>query len=380
VVVGGGIAGCTVALELARQDLRVTLFESAGIASAASGLNAGVLLNQVEAQVVRIMRTSLEVYRELRSEHGFWLREYPQLLLAADEGQMELARARARGIQAVGVASQELGAADLRREFPQLADSVRGGFLVGEAWLLDPAGATRAFAEAARAAGAELRLGERVSSLRRQAGRVEGVVTDSGRMAADAVVLATGPWLPQLLPGSPVGAGRGWLMRTARLPFELPWIVEEMSWPDQDELGRVARHPTLGELSESSHDRPAVEAFVIVPQAAGEALIGTSLAPSLRDAVEGTGMPQRLAGRALRLAPGLREVAVTSAWSAMRPMTPDGMPIVGAGEDEGLFLHGGHGSIGMMAAPATARWLAQEILDGEAPLELAPLRPGRFVG
>ncbi|TME19369.1 MAG: FAD-binding oxidoreductase, partial [Chloroflexi bacterium] len=65
VVVGGGIAGCTVAYELARRGLRVVLVERDSIAEAASGRNMGLLLNQTEPEVVRIMRRSLDVYREL---------------------------------------------------------------------------------------------------------------------------------------------------------------------------------------------------------------------------------------------------------------------------------------------------------------------------
>jgi len=76
-----------------------------------------------------------------------------------------------------------------------------------------------------------------------------------------------------------VSIGRGWLLRTARLDDTLPWIVEDMNWPDQDELGRVARPPTLAEVA-AGHDQPVAEAFVIAQQPAGDALIGTSLSPA----------------------------------------------------------------------------------------------------
>jgi glycine/D-amino acid oxidase-like deaminating enzyme len=44
-------------------------------------------------------------------------------------------------------------------------------------------------------------------------------------------------------------------------------------------------------------------------------------------------------------------------------MTPDGFPIVGATHREGLYVHGGHGSLGMQSAPATAKQLASHILN-----------------
>jgi glycine/D-amino acid oxidase-like deaminating enzyme len=59
-------------------------------------------------------------------------------------------------------------------------------------------------------------------------------------------------------------------------------------------------------------------------------------------------------------------------------MSPDGLPLVGATTTEGVFLHAGHGSIGMQAAPATARWLAELMIDRREPAGLRRLRPARF--
>jgi len=372
VVVGGGIAGCTVAYELARRGLRVVLVERDSIAEAASGRNMGLLLNQTEPEVVRIMRRSLDVYRELLpGPVGFDLRETKQLLFAADEAQLASVRSRSAEIAAIGVEVEEVGEMDLPFEMRCV-----GGFIVHNAWALEPADATRAFAEAARQAGAELRVGVRAGHVQVASGRVHGVVTDAGPLACDAVVLAAGPWITQLWPSLEVSAGRGWLLRLRKLDLDLPWVIEEMAWPDQDELGRATRAPTLGEVA-AGYDRSVAGAFVICQLPAGDALLGTSLSPSLRDAYEGLEMPSQVARRAVEIAPGLAGVGVAAAWFGLRPMTPDGMPIVGPLEAEGLYAHGGHGSIGMMAAPATARWLAAA-MSGEAAPELAGLRPGRF--
>jgi glycine/D-amino acid oxidase-like deaminating enzyme len=211
-----------------------------------------------------------------------------------------------------------------------------------------------------------------------RSGRCEGVLTDAGPLAANAVVLATGPWLQELLPRAPVFAGRGWLLRTGPLDFELPWVLAEMAWPDLDELGRASRPPTLSEVAAGGYDKPVAATVAVVGLPAGGAVIGTSLAPSLREPVEGVEMPSRIARRALELLPGLASVSITAGWYGMRPMSPDGLPLVGATQTDGLFLHAGHGSIGMQAAPATARWLADLVLDAKVPAELERLRPDRF--
>ena len=377
-VVGGGIAGTTIAYELAKRGARVTLFERGSLAGEASGRNMGLLLNQIETGVVRIMQHSLDVYRTLAGgDVDFQLREVPQLIIAAEESQYEAMGRRAFELRAVGMKVKELDSKEIRRNFRALGPSFRGGHLIGNAWALDPAPATLAFAQAAREAGAVISTATKVTQVVVTGGRVHGLITDAGRIALDTVVLATGPWLPELWRPAPVSVGRGWLLRTARLDFNLPWIVEDTSWPDQDQLGRVARSPTLAEVAEG-HDHPVVQAFVIAQQPGGEALIGTSLSPSLREPYEGVDMPQRIAAKALAAAPGLAATPITAAWYGLRPMTPDGMPLAGPAGPLGLWLHGGHGSIGMMTAPAIAGWLAKAIIDGSEVPELADFRMGRF--
>jgi glycine/D-amino acid oxidase-like deaminating enzyme len=305
------------------------------------------------------------------------LRRQDQLLLAENPAQLEVAGARANAMAGIGVKVEEVPPI-LLREFPQLRPDLAGGFLLRDAWALEPTAATAAFAGACRELGVRVQTGVRATQVAVRSGKAVGVVSDAGLIACDAIVLATGPWLPELLRGAPVSGGRGWLMRTGRLDFDLPWIVEEMSWPDQDELGRAARPPRLSEVAASAHDEPVAEAFVLAPQPAGDALLGTSLSASLIYALEGAGMPGRLARRALAVAPGLSQVSLVAAWSAIRPMTPDGMPIVGATLLDNLYVHGGHGSIGMMTAPATAGWLAELVCDGRLPQELVRLAPERF--
>lgn len=379
VVVGGGIAGCSVALHLARRGQRVVLLEQRHIAACASGRNQGLLLNQVEPEVVSVMRRSLEIYAELAAgDPGFDLRPVGQVLLARDQDQLTVAAAKAAAMEALGMRTERLSIDQLRSEFPQLAQDLAGGYLIAGAHAIRPFEATHALAQAAREAGCEVRSGIRVASVAVRSGRVEGVRTDDGIVPADAVILATGPWLADLAGGLPVTAARGWVLRTARLPFTLPFTIEEMSWPDQDQLGRLGRPPTLAEIARGGHDRPAVQALVINQFASGEALLGASMAPSLREAVEGVEMPRMIAEHALKLAPGLAATKITAAWYGMRPMTPDGMPVAGGAGADGLFAHGGHGSIGMMSAPAIGRWLVESILGGPRAPELRRYSPERF--
>jgi glycine/D-amino acid oxidase-like deaminating enzyme len=61
-------------------------------------------------------------------------------------------------------------------------------------------------------------------------------------------------------------------------------------------------------------------------------------------------------------------------------MLSDGLPVAGKTAVEGLFVHGGMGSIGMHAAPATARWLVDAVLTSDGNPTREWLRPDRFPG
>ncbi len=381
-VVGGGIAGTSVAWELARRGSAVTLFEQANLGAGASGRNTGTLLHQTEPAVGEMLRASQASYREIGGgDVDFAWTPRDEVLIARDREQLRAVAAKGERFAALGVAVEDLDGDELRAAFPAFGPDVLGGRVLGGASTVNAEAATRAFAEAARGAGAEIRTGIRVAQIHTAGGRVAGVVTDAGRVRTDAVVIATGPWLTELLPAAPLRAGRGWLMRTQRLAFAVPWIVEEVSWPDQHVLGEAARPVPLSDLAAGRVDEAIGECFLLCPLPGGDALLGASLATSLRDAIEGIGAPQRIAARALELAPGLAgTAAITRAWSGLRPMTPDGLPLVGAAGPDGLYIHGGHASLGMQAAPATARWLARHMHGERVPDTFAELQPDRFEG
>jgi glycine/D-amino acid oxidase-like deaminating enzyme len=92
---------------------------------------------------------------------------------------------------------------------------------------------------------------------------------------------------------------------------------------------------------------------------------------------EDSSIPRKLLRDAIRLVPSLAEAAFLSAWWGVRPMTPDGLPIVGPAGD-GLFVATGHGSLGIILAGGTARLATSTILGQEAPFDPGPFAPDRF--
>ncbi len=389
VVIGGGIAGCTLAYELARRGIGVIVVEQALVAAESSGRNTGTLLSGPQRPVVEMLDASVAVYEELADGPvPFEFARIGHLLISEDEASLVEAAAVAARYRDSGVGMQAVSGAELARDYPRLGFRVAGGFFADRAWTLEPMGATHAFAHAAREAGAVFRTGLRVAQVQSRGGRVRGVLTDQGVISADMVFIANGLWMPDMLrrtvgdgplPALPFTAGRGWLIQLGKLDFELPWIVEELTWPDQEELGRRMSLGGLADVAAQKDDRPGVEAICLNPMRGGDARLGASVQPAFRDLLRNTDMPSRIAARALRMIPGLGTPPVRNVYPGNRPMLSDGLPVAGKTMVEGLYLHGGMGSIGMHAAPATARWLVEAVTKG-GDIAQDWLRPGRFPG
>jgi glycine/D-amino acid oxidase-like deaminating enzyme len=248
---------------------------------------------------------------------------------------------------------------------------VEGGYV------LDAMGATSAMAEAARRAGVELRLGCEAKRIRVDVDRVVGLVTDAGILRCDRIVVASGPRTRFLLRTAgidlPISSSRGWLMETAPVDRPPPYSIEQAVWPVQEEMGTLVAEPTLAEVAAGAADEPSIVSLLLGGRSAGQCVIGTSLGRSLTEEAEGADTVRRIAERAARVSPHLREVPIVAAWSGRRAMSPDGLPVAGpVPELEGLEVASGVSSIGMMTIPAACKRLA----EGSPTPEHAPGRYG----
>jgi D-hydroxyproline dehydrogenase subunit beta len=217
-----------------------------------------------------------------------------------------------------------------------------------------PAAATRAFAKRAYAAGARFHEGETawpwVIS-----GRTRGVLAAGVRRPAGAVVVAAGPWTPEVIDPT----------RTWR-PIVPVWgAVAEV------EMAEPPRHVLEEAGVEAVGGGGPVSIFSRVP-AEGHVSVGSTFLPEQPDAPAWAPTLRR-AGE--RFVPGLRRAKVVGARACARPQSFDGRPLVGELPDqEGLWTAGGHGPWGISAGPATARILAEALLgnaDVPAPLSVA---------
>ena len=197
-------------------------------------------------------------------------------------------------------------------------------------------------AEMAQELGASFHWGTRIQGLEGQGGQIAGVRTDAGLMRADRYVLALGSWSPLLLRPLglriPVYPVKGY---SITVPITDPKFAPESTIMDETHKVAVTR---LG-------DRIRV---------GGTAeLAGYSL--KLREARRDT-----LNHVVTDLFPKGGDVSKASFWCGLRPMTPDGTPIVGPTPLKNLLLATGHGTLGWTMAAGTGRVIA-DLVGGRKP-------------
>jgi glycine/D-amino acid oxidase-like deaminating enzyme len=348
-IVGGGIVGCSAAAFLAEAGARVELFESGQLAGAASGRNSGAIQHPFDPVLAELHRETLEHYRQL---DGFGLAGAPAgLLIVARE------RATVEPV-AAGMAADLLDPDAVRGVEPAVARGL-WGCRVETGYPVRPAAATLAFARRARAAGALLHEG-RAAWPWVLGGGVRGVLAGGEHCTAGAVLVAAGPWTPEVI--DPTGAWR---------PIVAVWgVVVEVS------MDAPPRHVVeQAGVSELDLDAAPDSLFSLVAADGVTALGSTFLA--------GEPDPAAWAGRLRRagvgFVPGLERAKVEGARACARPQSLDGRPLVGpVGGVEGLWVAAGHGPWGISTGPATGR-LAAEALLGRAEVPPA-LAASRFPG
>ena len=338
--------GCSAAAFLAEAGARVELFESGELAGAASGRNSGSIQHPFDPVLAELHGETLRHYRELED---FELSDTPA-------GVLVVARER-EAIEAVAAeaAVDPLGPDELRHVEPGLASGLWGCRLE-TGYPVRPAAATLAFARRAWRAGALLHKG-RPAWPWVIGGRVRGVLAGGEQCAAGAVLVAAGPWPPEVI--DPTGTWQPivpvWGVVVDVLMEAPPSHVIEQA--GVDEVG-------LGGASESL--------FSLVT-ADGVAAVGSTFLAREPDPATWAGKLRR-AGQ--RFVPALERAKVDSARACARPQSRDGRPLVGpVAGIEGLSVAAGHGPWGISTGPATGRLTADALLGrAEVPAALAASR------
>lgn len=233
---------------------------------------------------------------------------------------------------------------------PLLTPEVRSAVRISGQCYLDPGRFIGSLAQAVVDRGARMRVPTAVQDLHDD-GRQVHVSTDDGeRRTYDHVVIATGAWLPHLARPfgvrHPLQAGRGY-------SFSVP-VEQPPSGPIYLHAERIACTPLDGRL------RMAGVMEFRRPDAPLDSDRITAMVESARPLLRGVDVDDR-----------------RDEWVGSRPVTADGLPLIGPTRSPRVHVAGGHGMWGIVLGPVTGQLLAASLATGSASPELAPFDPLR---
>jgi glycine oxidase len=370
VVVGAGLIGSAVAWRLAQAGLRVVLLDRGEPGQEASWAGAGLLQpeagREASPELLRLWLESLAMYddfiRELReaTSADVEFRRCGRLVLALDAAEEAALHQRAEAQRAAGIPCEWLTSAEVRRREPAVTPDVRAALYFPQHGLVDNRRLVRILALAAAMAGARVRGYEPVVAIAARGGRVEGVATANGRIAADVVVNAAGCWAGQLLPERWPSLGKE----------ESP---SPIIGPAKGEIIALEAQPRPLAHVVSTRDAS------VSARADGRIVVGATVIHGTFDRQVSVDGLTRLLTAATTAVPALRAARFVEAWTGLRPYTPDEQPILGPDEITGLYWATGHYKMGILSTPATAAVMA-DLIAGRSPrMPISSMSPRRFV-
>jgi D-amino-acid dehydrogenase len=300
-----------------------------------------------KGRMVRLAEYSRDCMKALRDETGIRYDERMQgtLQLFRTQAQLDGTAADIAILKRYGVGFELLDREGCIRHEPALA-RVREKFVGGLQLPGDETGDcfmfTQSLAALAASKGVQFRYGTQLQGLQRAGQRIDGVRTDTGTLRADAYLVALGSYSPPLLKG--VGI---------RIPV-YPVKGYSITVPITDAGG--APESTV---MDESHKVAVTRLGQRIRVGGTAELAGYTL--KLHDARRKT-----LEHVVTDLFPHGGDVARAEFWCGLRPMTPDGTPVVGATRLPNLFLATGHGTLGWTMAAGTAHVMA-DVISGRAP-------------
>jgi glycine oxidase len=343
IIVGAGIIGLSLAIELRKRGLRVLLVEKGQPGREASWAAGGMLVS-----------AGPETPPALRPLATASARMYPEFVHELeDESRLKI------DLRSEGTLFWEPAAdAQFRAAHPlpgPLAELEPNLAVTGDSFLffneqsVDPRDLVAAAVAAARHRGVDFSSGDHVLGVEVNKGKASGVRTNKTSFAGSVVVNCAGAWAgqiePHVFPARPV---KGQMLCVVM--------------PEKNLLRRVIRTPDV----------------YLIPRSDGRLLIGATVEEAGFDKQVVPETLQKLRQAALELVPRLADARILEGWAGLRPGTPDALPILGATATPGYFVATGHFRDGILLAPITAALMTSVITGAQPTLDLSAFSPARF--
>jgi D-amino-acid dehydrogenase len=313
-----------------------------------------------KSRMVRLAEYSRDCLIDLRSETGISYDERTQgtLQLFRTEKQVAAAAKDIAVLKADGVPFEVLDADACVAAEPGLAGArgkIAGGLRLPGDETGDCFKFTQALSRLAEAAGVTFRYGVGIDRLEAEGGRIVAVHTSQGRVTGEAFVVALGSYSPALvaplgikLPVYPI---KGYSITVPVVDAGRAPVSTVMDETHKIAITRLGDRIRVGGMAE-------IAGFDLSLKPARRA----TLAHSVEDLFGGAGDQSR-----------------ATFWCGLRPMTPDGTPVVGRSPVSNLFLNTGHGTLGWTMAAGSGRVLADIVSGQRAGIEAADLGYSRYL-
>ena len=368
IIIGGGIMGCSTALQLARRGLNVALLEKETIGAGPTGKSSAIIRQHYSNELTaRMALYSLGVFQDFGNlvggECGFTHTGFVALAPMSDS---EGLKANVALQQKVGIETTLLSVEELQDLFPGLvtSDIVLAAY-EPQSGYADPYLTVTSYAQAARKSGVSLFQDTIVTAVNMTGGRVSSVETVNGVFSAPIVVNATGAWASQVA-----------AMVGLEVPIDSCRVqVAFFRRPP----GQEAQHPVVADFINATYFRSETGQLTLVglidPAEADAVVNPDHFSQGMDDdfvMAVGNGLVSRY--------PAMEQSQLTGGYASLYAITPDWHPVIDefpAGS--GFYICSGFSGHGFKLGPAVGLMTA-DLITGEADPEFDTklFRVGRF--
>ena len=373
VIIGGGIAGCSVAYHLAKLGWKdVVLLERKKLTSGTTWHAAGLVRASLyTANLTRLAKYTTDLYTNLEKETGqaTGFVQPGSLSIATNKERWEEFQRGAAMLRGFDVIAEQIGPQEVKKKWPLLnVDDVIGAIYYPKDGKCNPADTTMALARGARMGGAKIFEDTKVTKVLTKDGRVTGVETDQGAIACEYVVNCGGMWAREI--GRRVGVN---------IPLQ---ACEHFYIVTEPMEGMTPDLPVLRDM----------DACAYYKEDAGKLLLGAFEPKAKPWGVEG--IPEDFAfdelpedfdhfapilEGAMHRVPSLEKVGIRKFFNGPESFTADQRYVLGEAPTlKNFFVAAGFNSIGIQSGGGVGWALAHWIAEGEPPFDLWDVDIRRF--
>ena len=375
VVIGGGVAGCSVAYHLAKFGWKDTVLLERDQLTSGTTWHAAGLVGQLgaTATITKLRKYSLNLYKELekKTELSTGLKQNGAITVASSKERLQELLRQATSAQLFGVNVEVLDKQQIKKLYPVINDdNILGGVYMPEDGQADPVGVTNVLAKAARMEGAQIFEKTPVTKILVKNNKISGVETSKGVIDCEYVVLATGMWSRQI--GEDIGVS------VPLYPNEHFYIITE---PMKDLPKNL---PVLRDYNDCLY----------LKEDAGKMLVGI-FEPGAKNAFKEKGIVpndfsfgefpddfdhfEPYLEKSFKRLPILENAGIRKFFSGPESFTPDTQYLLGeTAEVSNLYTCCGFNSIGIASSGGAGRVTAEWMINGYMNEDLYSLDIKRF--